>query len=68
VAAALRELISQLPKDQREVVTMKILEGRPFAEIAQQVGATEAACKMRLSRAVAQLKSRLNERGLGPDG
>jgi RNA polymerase sigma-70 factor (ECF subfamily) len=68
VAATLRELISQLPKDQRDVVTMKILEGRPFVEIAQQVGATEAACKMRLSRAVAQLKGELNQRGLGPNG
>jgi RNA polymerase sigma-70 factor (ECF subfamily) len=68
VAATLRDLISRLPKDQRDVVTMKILEGRPFTEIAQRVGATEAACKMRLSRAVAQLKNELNERGLGPDG
>jgi RNA polymerase sigma-70 factor, ECF subfamily len=68
VAATLRELISQLPKDQRDVVKMKILEGRPFAEIAERVGATEAACKMRLSRAVVQLKTELNERGLGPNG
>jgi DNA-directed RNA polymerase specialized sigma24 family protein len=50
------------------VVKMKILEGRPFAEIAERVGATEAACKMRLSRAVVQLKTELNERGLGPNG
>jgi RNA polymerase sigma-70 factor (ECF subfamily) len=68
VARALRTLIADLPDDQREVVVMKVLEGRPFAEIAARLGTTEAACKMRLSRAIAVLKRQLDERGLGPDG
>jgi RNA polymerase sigma-70 factor, ECF subfamily len=68
IATTLRELIAALPKDQRDVVRMKILEGRPFAEIAHQLGATEAACKMRLSRAVSHLKRELEQRGLAPGG
>jgi RNA polymerase sigma-70 factor, ECF subfamily len=66
IAGALRELIVALPREQRDVVTMKILEGRSFAEIAQKLGTTEAACKMRLSRAVARLKLELEQRGLAP--
>lgn len=66
VAEALRLLIAELPEEQRQVVVMKILEGRSFAEIAERVGSTEAACKMRLSRAIGQLKVRLNEKGIRP--
>jgi RNA polymerase sigma-70 factor (ECF subfamily) len=67
VAVALRKAIERLPADQRSVMVMKVLEGRPFAEIARELGVSEAACKMRLSRAVAQVKAELNAQGLGPD-
>jgi RNA polymerase sigma-70 factor (ECF subfamily) len=67
IAAALRKAIEQLPFEQRSVMVMKVLEGRPFAEIARELGVSEAACKMRLSRAVAQIKVELNAQGLGPD-
>jgi RNA polymerase sigma-70 factor (ECF subfamily) len=66
IAVGLRKAIEQLPTDQRKVVTMKLLEGRSFAEIAAELNAGEAACKMRLSRAVAQIRRILNEQGLGP--
>jgi RNA polymerase sigma-70 factor, ECF subfamily len=67
VAAALRDAIEKLPRDQRQVVVMKLLEGRPFAEIARALSTSEAACKMRLSRAIAQIRQALNAEGLGPD-
>ena len=31
---------------------MKLLQGKRFADIAEELGTTEAACKMRLQRAV----------------
>lgn len=67
ICVALREAIGALPDDQREVVVMKLLEGRSFREIAEKTQASEAACKMRLSRAIAKVKTRLEERGLAPD-
>jgi RNA polymerase sigma factor (sigma-70 family) len=66
VAGALREVIGGLPAGQRRVVVLKLLEGRPFAEIARLVGASEAACKMRFARGLETLRSELRERGLEP--
>lgn len=66
ITDALREAIGRLPEGQQRVVVMKVLEGRPFAEIAAKLGITEAACKMRLSRAIAQVKEELQAKGVGP--
>jgi RNA polymerase sigma factor (sigma-70 family) len=63
---ALKDSIGRLPPEQRRVVVMKILEGRSFAEIARQVGASPNACKMRLSRALRQLRDDLEREGLEP--
>jgi RNA polymerase sigma-70 factor, ECF subfamily len=67
IIVAVKDAIAKLPADQRHIVVMKVLEGRRFAEIATVFGISEAACKMRLSRAVAQIKADLRERGLGPN-
>jgi RNA polymerase sigma-70 factor, ECF subfamily len=64
VANALRESIARLPAGQRDVVVMKVLEGRQFAEIAEKLGTSEAACKMRMSRAIAQIKEDLTREGV----
>lgn len=66
VAEALRRTIGALPPDQRSVVAMKIFEERSFAEIAARLNTTEAACKMRFSRGVRQLREALREEGLAP--
>jgi RNA polymerase sigma-70 factor (ECF subfamily) len=66
VAAALRAALRDLPEGQRQVVVMKLLEGRSFREIADRVGATEAACKMRFSRGLQALRSDLARRGVEP--
>ena len=66
VARALRAAIEQLPPGQRQVVVMKLLEGRSFAEIARRVGASEAACKMRFARALEALREDLATRGVEP--
>lgn len=66
VAGALRRTIGALPPDQRSVVVMKVFEELPFAEIAARLNTTEAACKMRFSRAVRQLREALRDEGLEP--
>ena len=64
--SALREAIGRLPRGQREVVVFKLLEGRGFAEIAERLDITPAACKMRLVRALEALRDALEEEGMTP--
>lgn len=66
VARALVLAVEQLPADQRGVVVMRLLEDRPFAEIAATLDVTEAACKMRFSRGLASLRDLLRSRGVEP--
>lgn len=66
VADALRRAIGALPADQRRVVVMKVFEEKPFRDIAVELGTTEAACKMRFSRAIRQVTEQLRREGLEP--
>jgi RNA polymerase sigma-70 factor (ECF subfamily) len=65
-ARALRRALARLPEPERAVIVAKLLEGRPFAEIARRTGATEAACKMRLLRGLRTLRSLLEQEGIEP--
>jgi DNA-directed RNA polymerase specialized sigma24 family protein len=58
--------VAELPESQRQVVVAKLWEGRSLAEIAGRLGTSEAACKMRLARGLAQLRDRLKEEGVEP--
>ena len=66
VARAIRDALEALPAGQRQVVVMKLLEGRSFAEIAAAAGATEAACKMRFARGLEAVRVELASRGIEP--
>lgn len=66
VADALTRAVASLPESQRRVVVAKLWEGRSLSEIAERVGTSEAACKMRFARGLAQLRDRLKEEGLEP--
>lgn len=66
VARALKRAIAELPIEQRSVVVMKVFEERSFAEIARVLETTEAACKMRFSRAIRRLREELRKEGLQP--
>lgn len=66
VADALRRTIGALPEDQRVVVVMKVFEEMQFGEIAARLGTTEAACKMRFSRAIRRVIEQLRQEGLEP--
>ena len=56
VARALRSGLERMPDDQRRVVVWRLLEGRPFAEIAGRLGTSEEACRMRFVRGLRALR------------
>ena len=66
IVNALLEALDSLDEAQRRVVVMKLFEGRSFVDIAAEVGATEEACRMRLSRGLANLRRQLERRGVTP--
>jgi RNA polymerase sigma factor (sigma-70 family) len=66
VASALRKALAGLPSTQREVVVLRLVEGRRFSEIAERLGATEAACKMRFMRGLASVREVFEKEGIEP--
>ncbi len=66
LAIALRQALERQPLAQRQVVILRVFQEKSFREIAALVGSSEAACKMRFSRAIRQLRDDLNREGLDP--
>jgi RNA polymerase sigma-70 factor (ECF subfamily) len=61
LAGRVREAVDQLPETQRVVVHLNRFEGMTFAEIAQVLGSTEGAVKLRAFRAYETLRNLLRE-------
>jgi RNA polymerase sigma-70 factor (ECF subfamily) len=59
LAAALAEL----PTAQRTVVEMRVLEGRPFADVARQLEINPGAARVRNHRGLAALRAAFERRG-----
>jgi RNA polymerase sigma-70 factor (ECF subfamily) len=66
IGRTLREAIELLPENQRRVVLRRLIEGATFAEIADDEGASEPACKMRYMRALETIRTRLTREGVEP--
>lgn len=66
VADALRSGLERLPRLQQEVVLMKLVQGRSFAEIASALDAGEGACRMRFLRGLEQLRAFLEHEEVTP--
>jgi len=66
VARALRSGLARMPHDQRRVVVWRLLEGRPFAEIAGRLGTSEEACRMRFVRGLRALREEFEREGATP--
>jgi RNA polymerase sigma factor (sigma-70 family) len=64
VAEAIRLAMLRMSPDHRDVLSGRLLEGVPFAELAVRHGATEAAMKMRFTRAVRELQRELAALGV----
>lgn len=56
-----RALIERLPSDQRKVIVLHWMEGRTFAEVANAVGASLSAVKVRAHRGYAAIRDALRE-------
>jgi RNA polymerase sigma-70 factor (ECF subfamily) len=63
-AQVVSQAIDRLDPIQRDVVVLKLLRGLSFGEVAEVVGATEAACKMRFRRGMDRLRDDLEKRGV----
>ena len=59
----LEQALDQLNQADRELVLARFYQGKKFREIAEDSQRSEAACKMRLKRVLAQMSTWLNRRG-----
>lgn len=59
----LRDALSRLPANQREVIEMHWFQERPFDEVAKIVGASLSAVKVRAHRGYTRLRELLAEQG-----
>jgi RNA polymerase sigma-70 factor, ECF subfamily len=57
----MQAVIDQLPEDQRQVVLMRFVSGMPTKEIAAQLGKTDVAIRVLLSRTMRQLETQLSD-------
>ena len=55
VGRAVAEALSKLSSEQREAVTFRVIEGRPYEEVARRLGCSEQAARARVSRALHRL-------------
>jgi RNA polymerase sigma factor (sigma-70 family) len=60
-AGGLERLLAQLPVPQREAVRARIVEERPYAEIAVEMDCSEAVVRQRVHRGLGRLRERLRE-------
>lgn len=67
IGKALSVAILGLPPEQQRVLVMKVIQGRSYEEIAEELDITVEACRMRLSRAVAAVRGDLEREGIKPD-
>ena len=68
VRGQVAEAFALLPPDQRTAVNLRVVEGRPYDEVAALTGASEQTARARVSRGLRRLGSMLEEQGIdGPD-
>jgi RNA polymerase sigma-70 factor (ECF subfamily) len=64
VANAIRVALQRLSPEHRDVLNRRLLEGVPFAELAERYDTTEGAVKMRFTRGLRELQRELSELGI----
>jgi RNA polymerase sigma-70 factor, ECF subfamily len=64
VSNAIRISMRRLSSEHRDVLSRRLLEGVPFADLAERYGVTEGAVKMRFTRGLAELQRELARFGV----
>jgi RNA polymerase sigma-70 factor (ECF subfamily) len=59
VGRAVAEALSRLSAEQREALTLRVIDGRPYGEVARILGCTEQAARARVSRGLHRLGAAL---------
>jgi len=62
LGADLDGALAGLPDDQRDALRARVLEERPYDEIAREHGTSETAVRQRVSRALRRLRTDLEQR------
>jgi RNA polymerase sigma-70 factor, ECF subfamily len=55
--------LDRLPEDQREAVRLRVVEGLPYAEVAERLGLTASGTRTRVTRAMRTLRGMLEGQG-----
>jgi RNA polymerase sigma-70 factor (ECF subfamily) len=66
VVASLVGAVNELEPLTRQVIVLKLFEGRTFKEIAPKLNLSEQACRTRFSRGLATLRHQLEQKGVQP--
>lgn len=64
----LRDALDKLPRDKRELLTMCRLEGLSYADMAKRLGVAEATLRVRVHRAMKDLKTTFDSLWAGEAG
>jgi RNA polymerase sigma factor (sigma-70 family) len=59
VGRAVAGALSRLSSEQRDAVTLRVIEGRSYAEVARAIGCSELAARARVSRGLSRLAALL---------
>ena len=59
VGREVRAALSDLPEDQREAVTLRVIDGRSYREVAEELGCTETTARARVSRSLRRIAAHL---------
>jgi RNA polymerase sigma-70 factor (ECF subfamily) len=60
--AALREALEGLPDDQRDAVLARVVEERPYEEIARELQCSPSVVRQRVHRGLRRLRTRMEDR------
>ena len=63
-AELLRDAMTSLPVDVRELILLRFVEEMSYADIAKTVGSSEAALRGKVFRALKLLRSALEQKGV----
>jgi RNA polymerase sigma factor (sigma-70 family) len=59
LAKEIRDALSDLPEDQREAVTLRVIDGRSYRDVAEALGCTEQTARARVSRGLKRIATQL---------